>query len=84
MTVGLPIACSNRSCMPEVIKDGGVYFDPEDSDSMADAIEKIIRNAGLRRAIAARARKLAEQYSWTRCADETFSYIAKIARKSGT
>ena len=29
MASGLPIACSNRGPMPEVLKDGGVYFDPE-------------------------------------------------------
>jgi glycosyltransferase involved in cell wall biosynthesis len=83
MAVGLPIASSDRAPMREVLQDGGVYFDPEDPDSIADAIEKIICNADLRRVIATRARKLAEQYSWTRCADETFSYIAKIAKISG-
>src|SRR5207248_9180329 len=29
MSAGLPIACAGRSAMPEVLGDGGVYFDPE-------------------------------------------------------
>ena len=32
MAIGLPIACSDRGPMPEVLRDGGVYFDPEDCD----------------------------------------------------
>jgi glycosyltransferase involved in cell wall biosynthesis len=77
MAVGLPIACSNRGPMPEVLADGGVYFDPEDSESIAGAIEQIIQSPALRLAIAQRARVLSQQYNWKRCADETFSFIAE-------
>ena len=38
--VGLPIACSNRGPMPEVLEDGGVYFDPENTQSIKRSIEK--------------------------------------------
>jgi glycosyltransferase involved in cell wall biosynthesis len=76
MAVGLPIACSERGPMPEVLGDGGVYFDPEDATSIARAIERIILDANLRGFIANRAKALSEQYSWSRCADETWSFIA--------
>jgi len=75
MAVGLPIACSNRGPMPEVLKDGGVYFDPEDEDSISSAIEQIIHGSALRRTIAQRAKTLADQYSWARCADETWEFV---------
>ena len=29
MSAGLPIACSSKSAMPEILKDTGVYFDPD-------------------------------------------------------
>jgi glycosyltransferase involved in cell wall biosynthesis len=77
MAVGLPIACSNRGPMPEVLVDGGVYFDPEDADSITDAIEQIIKNPVLRVRIAQRSKTIAEQYSWSRCADETWAFIVK-------
>ena len=35
MAAGLPIACSNRGPMPEVLADGGVAFDPESPPSIA-------------------------------------------------
>jgi glycosyltransferase involved in cell wall biosynthesis len=81
MAVGLPIACSNRGPMPEVLENGGVYFDPEDADSIADAIEQIIQNPALRSTISQRAKTLAEQYTWARCADETFAFITETYRK---
>lgn len=77
MAVGLPIACSNRGPMPEVLEDGGIYFDPEDSDSITAAIENIIYNTDLRLSIAKRAKVLSEQYSWSRCAEETFAFIVE-------
>jgi len=38
MASGLPIACSNRGPMPEVLGDAGVYFDPEDPHDIARAL----------------------------------------------
>jgi glycosyltransferase involved in cell wall biosynthesis len=77
MAVGLPIACSNRGPMPEVLADGGVYFDPKDADSIADAIEQIIQSPALRLAISQRAKVLSQQYNWKRCADETWAFVAE-------
>ncbi|MCK5508766.1 MAG: glycosyltransferase, partial [Desulfobacterales bacterium] len=79
MSVGLPIACSNRGPMPEVLEDGGVYFNPEDPETIASAIENIIINKDLRVSIANRAKELSDQYSWTRCAAETWDFIKTIA-----
>lgn len=82
MAVGLPIACSNRGPMPEILADGGVYFDPEDAHSISVAIEKIITNEDLRLSIAKRAKVLSEQYSWSRCAEETFAFIVETYKST--
>jgi len=84
MAVGLPVACSNRSAMPEILKDGGAYFDPEDHESIAAAIERIITKEELRMSIAKRAKELSEQYSWQRCADETLSFIVETYKRRKT
>jgi glycosyltransferase involved in cell wall biosynthesis len=77
MAVGLPIACSNRGPMPEVLSDGGVFFDPEDSGSIAAAIEQLMQSSALRQSCSRRAKSLAQQYSWKLCADETLEFISK-------
>ncbi len=81
MAVGLPIACSNRGPMPEILVDGGVYFDPINAESIAAAIEQIIISPALRLAIAERAKALSQQYNWKRCADETWEYVSEIFNK---
>jgi glycosyltransferase involved in cell wall biosynthesis len=75
MAVGLPIACSNCGPMPEILADGGVYFDPKDAESVAKAIEEIILSKDLRLTISERAKALSQQYTWERCANETFAFI---------
>lgn len=82
MAVGLPIACSNRGPMPEVLADGGVYFDPADAESIAGAIEQIVQSPTLRLTIAQRAKALSQQYNWKRCADETWAFVAETYLKS--
>lgn len=84
MTVGLPIACSERSSLPETLQDGGVYFNPENADSIAASIEQIIQSPALRLAISQRAKALSQQYSWKRCADETFAFVAETYLRTKT
>jgi glycosyltransferase involved in cell wall biosynthesis len=80
MTIGVPIACSNRSSLPETLQDGGDYFDPQEPQSIALAISRLIQNPQLRVQKAARAKALAAEYSWARCASETWRFIADTTR----
>jgi glycosyltransferase involved in cell wall biosynthesis len=75
MASGLPIACSNRGPMPEVLRDAGTYFDPEDPASITAAVEKLLIDPDLRAALASRAAELSMQYSWERCAAETWAFL---------
>lgn len=81
MASGLPIACSKRGPMPEVLEDGGVYFDPESPESIAVAVERVIKDRGLRESKAMRAREISERYSWSRCAKETWQFLAETCGK---
>ena len=78
MASGLPIACSDRGPMPEILQNAGTYFDPEDPDSIAQAIEKLIVDEPFRDSIAKKAEVLADQYSWSKCANETLSYLKQV------
>ena len=80
MSVGLPIACSNRGPMPEILQDGGVYFDPEDTVSIANAIEQIITDDGLRTRVSQQARALSGLFSWQQCTDKTLAFMAETLK----
>jgi len=81
MALGLPIVASNRSSIPETLRNGGLYFDPENPLEIAAAIEKIIQNPDLSYRLGVRARELAKEYSWERCSNETWGYIVDTCRK---
>lgn len=80
MAAGLPIACSNRGPMPEVLGDAGVYFDPEQPAEIARAIECLYADPTLRALLAEKAQQRARDYTWPRCAHETLTFIASVAR----
>lgn len=80
MAAGLPIASSNRGPMHEVLGDAGVYFDPEVAGSIADTILNLAKDANLRSKLAKLAWLQAEFYSWERCASDTYSFIARVAK----
>lgn len=81
MGSGLPVACSDRSPMRDVLRDGGAYFDPESPTSIEAALRVLIGDPDLRARLAARARAIASEYTWERCADDTFRFLAAVARK---
>ena len=81
MASGLPIACSNRGPMPEVLGDAGIYFDPEIADDIARALRELIESPDLRVQLAQAAFDRAQAFSWRRCAGETFGFLARIAHE---
>ena len=83
MASGLPVLSSNRGPMPEVLGDAGWYFDPYSTTSIAAAIVEAMQDPASRQLRAIRSFEKAKQYSWSRCASDTFSFIAKVAKERG-
>jgi len=80
MASGLPIASSNRGPMPEIMGDGGIYFDPENTDDIVTALRTLLEDPDLREQKAWDAYQQAQEFSWTRCASETFSFLSHVAQ----
>ncbi len=79
MASGLPIACARRGPMPEVLGAAGLYFDPEDVDDIARTLRTMIGSAILREQLAQASFSQVKTFSWRRCADETFGFLAAVA-----
>lgn len=75
MRSNLPIACSNLGPMPEILKDGGIYFNPLSSKSIATAIKNILDDSHLRKKTISNAFLESKKYSWSECAKNTFKYL---------
>jgi glycosyltransferase involved in cell wall biosynthesis len=78
MAAGLPIACSNRSVMPEVLGEAGLYFDPESPQSMSQALKILLNDPALRARLGEAARRRVADWSWPRCADMTFAFFQQF------
>lgn len=81
MSAGLPIACSNRSGMSEILGDAGVYFDPESANEIAGALDRLVESPEMRAEKADAAFNRAQAFSWERCANETFRFAGSTIRK---
>ncbi len=81
MASGLPIASSNIGPMKEVLKNGGLFFNPEDPIEIAEIIKHFLNSSELRNNKANISFRLANQYSWSRCANDTFSFIIDVGNK---
>lgn len=79
MACGTPVACSRASSLPEVAGHAAVYFDPNDSGSIAQAVARLLRNPSYRQLLGERGRARAAQLSWERTARLTFDVYRRAA-----
>ena len=79
MSHGVPVASSNRSCMPEVLGDAVLYFDPENYEQMADVICQGLTNEEVRFVLKNNANELLKMYSWEKLARETVGVYQSLA-----
>lgn len=78
MACGVPVICSDRSALPDVVGDGGVLLDPNDIDGFSAAMLRACEDAHWRAAIGARALRRAAGFSWQRCARETLEVYREL------
>ena len=79
MASGLPIACSNRGPMPEVLGNAGEFFNPERPTEIYNSIKNLIDCAQLRSEKSQVSFNKAQEYNWDLCASETFSYLENVS-----
>ena len=80
MSSGLPILCSDRGPMRELLKDGGIYYNPESIEETTISLKKIITDVELRKKISLRAYQNSLNFSWNNCAENTFNYLNKFIK----
>lgn len=79
MRYGTPVAAAGSSCLPEILDDAAVYFDPENPDDMAAAMRRVASDEPLRAELAERGRKRVTRFSWRECAERTYrTYLSSL------
>ncbi|MDR0261941.1 MAG: glycosyltransferase [Sphingobacterium sp.] len=81
MSSGKPLICSDKEPMPEFIgQDYSFSMDPNDVESIKQAIKNFLYNPSRRFEVANENFKKASNYHWKTCAEETFKYLSKFLR----
>jgi glycosyltransferase involved in cell wall biosynthesis len=78
MSFDCPVACSNRSSMPEVVGEAAVFFDPDSIDSLIQAIESVLNNSTFRETLIFRGRERIKLFSWQLCAKQTMDVYRRV------
>lgn len=77
MQYDLPVVSSNASCLPEIYKDAVLYFDPHNTEDMADKISQVLNDKDLAKQLTSKGRALVSTYSWERMAEQTLEVFRK-------
>ena len=81
MASGVPVAASFTSAIPEVCGDAAEYFRPEDPQSMAEKIVRLLESSQVREDLIAKGRKRALNFSWERAASKTLEFYYSFKDK---
>jgi glycosyltransferase involved in cell wall biosynthesis len=78
MAYGCPVVTSDIPVMREVCGDAALYCNPSQPDDIANKVKLLAGNEEMRAQLRHRGLKRAAQFSWERCARETFWVLQKV------
>ncbi len=79
MACGCPVVSSNASSFPEVAGDAAILVDPLDVSGMTHAMDRVLSDSDLRRALRAKGLVQAAKFSWDQTARDTLAVYQKVA-----
>jgi glycosyltransferase involved in cell wall biosynthesis len=82
MAAGMPVVTTETSGMADVVEDGfnGLLVPPADTESLVEAIERLLRSADLRKRLGQQAQETMRRYTWelvTRKLEEVLTSAAQ-------
>lgn len=78
MALGMPIICSNRSSLPEILQDGGIYFNPNNDHELSNQIERYIINKKFRLKKSKKAFNLSLNFNWKNNVEQFCNLVNKL------
>jgi glycosyltransferase involved in cell wall biosynthesis len=80
MARGIPIVTSNRSALPEVAGDSALLVNPESTEEIRGALQRLIDDRDLRRNLGAKGGDRAQLFSWEQSALATYGVYEELLR----
>ncbi len=82
MACGTPVITCRNTALPEVVGESALFVDPCDPDSIAAAIQLVIKDRGLRSHLSQVGLDRAKQFSWDKSADRVYGKLSEISQKN--
>ncbi|MCY3749658.1 MAG: glycosyltransferase family 1 protein [Chloroflexi bacterium] len=73
MACGTPVIATRVGTVPEVVGEEALLIEPDDTEGLTEAIDRLADDADLRAALGARGRARAKGFRWERTARETLA-----------
>jgi len=74
MNYGCPLVVSNKSSIPEVVGNAGLYFDPDNKEELIEKLKQVLYNSDVRMDLIAKGYERVKNFTWDKCANETYSF----------
>jgi glycosyltransferase involved in cell wall biosynthesis len=78
MAAGTCVVASNRASLPECLGEAALLADPLDSEALAKALLRVLRDPDLREAYSLKGLQQAKKYSWHRSAEKTLAIYREL------
>jgi len=80
MQCGTPVIAGNRTSIPEVAGEAALLFDPFETKSLVDALQRLLSNPEYRATLSLRGLQRASAFSWKTTARLTLEVYERAAR----
>jgi glycosyltransferase involved in cell wall biosynthesis len=78
MSSGCPVVTANRYGPRELVGNAGILVDPEDVESIAHGMCRVVTDRALRQWLVEGGRERARSFSWKTCAKETLQVLESV------
>lgn len=78
MACGTPVVTSDRGSLKEITGDAAVYIDPDNPDSIADGMQKLLLDKALYQDLCDKGLKHVQQFTWESAAHQTLAVYQKV------
>lgn len=75
MACGIPVACAKEGALPEIAGVHALYFDPDNIEDAASALEKIVTDQALKKQLVEGGLDWTRRFAWERTASKTMEIV---------
>ena len=79
MARGIPVLTSNRSALLEISGDAALLVDPENTEALAEGLQKLANNESLRAELGNRGKLRAAAFTWQAAVSKTWAVYSELA-----